>query len=386
MAIQNYYNNALNYFNSLDERVKGLLNAKWRFGFEFFPDQNPANIEYSRMPKNGLVLTSIWKGNKFDYSTDELEEYSRLLNVDCLPVIFKGKLSQDSVDTIKYFLNTSPEDLEYVFGEKSFAYFFYKLLNPQLKNSFLMGDDDYQKNLQKLIIKTHTGDVSFSILNPLYKRVSDSNQTEYLEVYTLILVNFLNFCQSIDLSDLKIKGNTREEAYIYLICKLFNMYVDDVKNDLINFEFTIPEFFNREKFRINKNLITNKLTKGYLNENKKLEYIFKVILGSFNKRKKKALGVFTDETVVLFNSFVEEIANLLDIYLGKKTEIELNRDGLLDFDKFNLKFKVETDADGQIYPSIEDELTRRRGEEKKGKGKKGIEGLKGKSPEIKPEL
>jgi hypothetical protein len=32
LAMQNYYNHAINYFNSLDNRVKGLINKKWWFG------------------------------------------------------------------------------------------------------------------------------------------------------------------------------------------------------------------------------------------------------------------------------------------------------------------------------------------------------------------
>ena len=31
LAMQNYYNTAINYFNSLDNRVKGLINKKWWF-------------------------------------------------------------------------------------------------------------------------------------------------------------------------------------------------------------------------------------------------------------------------------------------------------------------------------------------------------------------
>ena len=58
------------------------------------------------------------------------------------------------------------------------------------------------------------------------------------------------------------------------------------EEDLINFDFNIPEFFDKEKFKINRELITNKMTKSYINENSKLEYIFKIILSSFNKKRK----------------------------------------------------------------------------------------------------
>lgn len=366
LAMQNYYNHAINYFNSLDSRVKGLLNKKWFYGFEFFPDQQPANIVYSKVPKNHLVLTSICKGNKFDYTIDELEEYARLFDVDVIPVIFQGKLDEKVIEAIKYFLNTSEEDLEYVFGEKSFTYFFYKILNPQLKNSFLM-EEDFQKNLEKLIIRVDGKDVSFEILNPLYKRISDANSTDFVEIYTLILVNFLTFCQSIDFDQIKIKGGKRDEVYIYIICKLFNMYLSEVKDDLSNFEFTVPEFFDKDKFRINTELIPNKMTKQFISEDKKFEYIFKVVLGSFNKKRKKPIGVFTEGTINIFNNFVKMIQEKIDEFFNKKSEIELTRSGLLDFGDF-FDIKYDQDAEENVYPSVWDEI-HSTPEEKKKKGK-----------------
>ena len=366
LAMQNYYNPAINYFNTLDSRVRGLMPKNWWFCFEYFPDLQPANIEYSKLPKNGLVLASICKNGKYEWSVDELGEYSRLFNVDCLPVVFQGKLSDTMKQGVKYFLNTSESDLEYVFGEKSFAFFFYKMLNPQQDGSFLM-QDDFQKNLQKLIIKTSQNSSTFEILNPLYQRISSENSTEFLEIYTLILVNFLNFCQSVNIQDLKIKGQKRDEAYIYLICKLFNLYVGEVKEDLLNFDFVVPEFFDKEKFKINTELIPNKLTKELISDSAKLEYIFKVILGSFSKRKKKAIGIFTDNTLILFNKFVDNLNLLIDNYLNKMREIDLTRGGLLDFGDF-FEIKYDADAEGQVYPDVYDTFEREPSIEKK-KGK-----------------
>ena len=366
LAMQNYYNPAINYFNTLDSRVRGLMPKNWWFCFEYFPDLQPANIEYSKLPKNGLVLASICKNGKYEWSVDELGEYSRLFNVDCLPVVFQGKLSDTMKQGVKYFLNTSESDLEYVFGEKSFAFFFYKMLNPQQDGSFLM-QDDFQKNLQKLIIKTSQNSSTFEILNPLYQRISSENSTEFLEIYTLILVNFLNFCQSVNIQDLKIKGQKRDEAYIYLICKLFNLYVGEVKEDLLNFDFVVPEFFDKEKFKINTELIPNKLTKELISDSAKLEYIFKVILGSFSKRKKKAIGIFTDNTLILFNKFVDDLNLLIDNYLNKMREIDLTRGGLLDFGDF-FEIKYDADGEGQVYPDVYDTFEREPSIEKK-KGK-----------------
>lgn len=378
LAMQNYYNPAIKYFNTLGDRVKGLMNKKWWFCFEYFPDNQPANIEYSRVPKNNLVLTSINKSGKFDFSIEELDEYSRLIDVDMLPVVFYGKLSDRMKEGIKYFINTSENDLEYVFGEKSFAYFFYKILNPNSTNSFLMDNEDFQKNLEKLIIRAKAKEVSFQLLNPLYKRMSEGTNSEFVEIYTLILVNFLNFCQSINIEDIKLKGEKRDEVYIYLICKLYNIYLSEIKDDLLEFDFSIPDFFDKEKFKINKELIGNKLTVDYINENPKLEYIFKVILGSLNKKKKKAIGVFSDSTVSLFNNFVDRITNYIDEYFKKIQEVELNRAGLLDFEDF-FDIQYDTDSEGEVYPDVYSEFEKG-GEEKKKKGKGGKMPISGKTP------
>lgn len=366
LAMQNYYNHAINYFNSLDSRVKGLLNRKWWFGFEFFPDNQPANIEYNRIPKNHLVLSSICKGNRFDFTFEELEEYSRLFEVDVIPVIFQGKLNDKSIEAIKYFLSTSEQDLEYVFGEKSFSYFFYKILNPQTQNSFLM-DEDFQKNLEKLIIKVNGKDTNFEILNPLYKRISDSNSTDFVEIYSLILVNFMNFSQSVDMDQIKLKGHRRDECYLYLVSKLFNMYISEVKEDLQNFDFQVPQFFDKEKFRINTELIPNKLTKQYISEDKKFEYVFKCVLGSFNKFRKKPIGVFNEATIKLFNGFVKDIQDRIDSFLNKKSEVELTRNDLLSFgDYFNIVY--DKDGDDQVYPDIFQEIEKNAEDKSKKKG------------------
>ncbi len=369
LAMQNYYNQAVNYFNSLDNRVKSLLNKKWWFCFEYFPDTQPAHIDYDRVPKNNLVLTSVNKNKKYVFNYEEVIEFARLFNVDSIPVIYQGILTETMKEAIKYFINTSEKDLEYIFGERSFSYFFFKILNPNLTESFLM-DGDFQNNMEKIIIRTIDGDISFELLNPLYKKMDKDNNTTFVETYTLILINFLNFCQSINIEEIKIKGNNKEECYLYLISNIFNIYMNSVKDDLMDFEFTIPQFFDKDKFKINKELIDNKLTKEFIDISPKLEYIFKVILGSFNKKKKKAIGIFTESTVTLFNNYVDDINKHIERHLNKLHEIELSRNGLLDFSDF-FDIKYDADAEGQIYPDVYSEFEKGKSSDKKDKKDKG---------------
>lgn len=152
--------------------------------------------------------------------------------------------------------------------------------------------------------------------------------------------------------------------------KLFNIYVSQVKEDLLKFDFIVPEFFDKDKFKINTELIDNKLTKDYISQDRKLEYIFKVILGSFKSKRKKPIGIFTENTVILFNKFVDDIGKIIERHLGKIHEVELNKSGLLDFGDF-FDIKYDTDAEGQVYPDVYDEFEKGQDNSKKGKKGKG---------------
>jgi|AntRauTorcE11897_2_1112592.scaffolds.fasta_scaffold14274_2 hypothetical protein len=366
LATQKYYNKAINFFYNLDDRIKSLMPKKWYFIFEYFPDEEPANIKYDKVPKNNLILTGIYKKGKFDYTIEELMEFANLFGTDYLPVIFKGRLNEKQKTAIKYFLNTSKEDLEYVFGEKSFSFFFYKLLNPLYDNSFLM-DSDFQENLQKIIIMIEEEKRGFEILNPLYLRMSANNTTEFAEIYSLILLNFLDFCQVINLDKIPFKGKRRDVIYINFISSLFNIYMKETQEDIKEFDISIPKFFDKDKFKINKELITNKLTTQYIEEDDKIEYVFKVILGSFRNKRKKPIGIFNEKTLELFNTLVEDISELIDNYLNKISDKQLRKSGLIDFGKY-MDFKIEYDGDGDVYPDVYSEFEAPQADNKKKKG------------------
>jgi hypothetical protein len=370
LAIQKFYNPAYYYFNSLPQYITDLLNPNWWFCFEYFPDLHPANIEYSKTPKNGLILVCIVKGQKYKYNYDELKEFAALMDVDSLPVIFKGKLSKKQLEIIALFLNSSDEDLKYVFGENNFAKFFYELLNPNFKNSFLMIDDEFNNNLEKIIMKIDGNDeYSFELLNPLYKRMSFTNDTNYVEIYSQILLNFLEFCQLIDIKKFKVKANTKDEIYIELISQIFNEYIENIKDSIDKWTIVIPDFFKDEKFKLNTDMLLNKKTIEHAKSSKKIEYMLKVILSSFNHKKKRSFGVFNEQTVILFNEFVDKISNYIDKLLNINREYNLQKNDLMNFnDYFKLKFNVDTD--GKLYPDVYDK--EKQPKEEEGEGKKDV--------------
>jgi len=382
LTIQKFYNQAFIFFNTLPTYITDIINTNWWFVFEYFPDNQPAHVEYKRKPKNSLILTCILKGKKHIYDYDELLEFSNLLDVDILPVLFKGKLNSKQIEIINLYLNTSEKDLKYVFGEDNFAKFFYAILNPKIDKSFLMDTNEYNDNVEKLIIKIDGNDkYTFEILNPIHKKLSLYNNTEYIEVYSLILINFLEFLQLEDIKMIKLKSITKDELYIEMMCKLFNNYMDNVKNDIIKWNFHIPEFFKEDKFKINVELLQNEKTVDLIKSNTKIEYTFKIILGSYYKKRKKPIGLFTDKTVELFNETVDDISNKLDEALNINREYRLKKSDVQNFgDFFNLDFNLDTT--GRLWPDVYSMGDEFEGEDKKGK-KKGVPPL---SPKKKKSL
>lgn len=366
LAIQKYYAPAFRYLEALDERAKKLLPRDWWFCCEFFYDTQPSHIRYDKLPQNNLMLTSIVKGKRFTYNSDEIKEYASLLNIDHQPLLYKGRLTNKQLGEIRYFLSLSLDDVDLLFGERNFSKFFYELLSPATENSLLMNTGTFQENIDKLIIRLRDEqEISFAILNPLHER-EENTKSEFVDSYTILLMDFLEFMQMVDLD--KIKTTTREgdQMYLDIVSQIFNMYCHKRKDKIINFDFVIPSFFNDEKFRVNLDMITNQQTRTYIERNDKLEYMFRIVVSSFRIPKKKSIGVFTDATLTLFNNYVNQIRATIDKQLQIQQELNVGHPDLMDFEKF-FSITYPKDANDEVYPDLYKELDNSQAVDKKKK-------------------
>lgn len=355
LAIQKYYGPVFDFFKNMDERIKGLMPNNWWFEFEYFFDTQPAHVKYQKKPLNGLILTNVIKGKKRNLDIQEILEYSNLFNVDPLPTVFAGKLNASQIAKLQLFMQTSEEDLQYIFANNSFSKYFYEILNPNTTHSVLMNDGEFQDNLEKLVIKVpkQQKEISFSILNPLYTKNQEheDSKTEFVDTYSIILLNFLEYSQMTDINTMKIKGDNYSDMYLDLICKLFNNWLTWNKESFKNFEFTIPKFFHDEKFKVNVELIKNINTKKAILENDKIEYAFRCILGSFQKIRKKPIGVLNETSLQLLNQMIVAIQNKIEKELNLvRTQMLQNKD-LMNFDQFD-QVQKNLDASGKTYPDI----------------------------------
>jgi hypothetical protein len=353
LATQNYYKWAYAFLISLPVSVTDLLRKGFQFGFEYFPDNQPANVEYDKKPKNGLILTTICKYGKY-YSTDrnELKVYSELFDVDLLPVIYIGKLNERQLRAINYYLHTGPADLEFLYEEISFAKFFYNLLTPNTKNSFLK-NDDFNKNCEKMIVrflKSNT-EITLEILNPIYKKMIHQTESEFSDVYSILLFSFVQYLLTYKIEEDKIAGNSRDLLYINFISKLFNLWIEKNEQGIIDFKFSVPTFFNSNKFKINQDLIHNQTTLDWINKNPKFEYCFKIILSSFQKERKKTIGVINNQALLHLNTQIRKVQLRIEELLNWNHKLNQFAYKQKDLTKFpNIKW--EEDNDGKVYPDM----------------------------------
>jgi len=362
MTTQYFYNKAYIFFHSLSDVVLSLIPKTYVFCFEYFPDEKPANIQYDKTPKNNLILTCIYKKGKYVYDYDELVEYSKLLDVDVLPVLYKGVLSENQLNSINKFIRLSDNDRLHLFGEDSFAKYFYNLLNVNTNNSFLM-KDKFNENIEKIILKIN-GDCeySFEFLNPIFKRNSEVND-EYIENYSMILIDFMQFLGVVDLKSYKTIGLTKNDIYIDLICRIFNDYMKNQKRSILAWNIPVPEFYHDEKYKLNLSLIKNDITLDNIKNNPILEYILRIVVDNFRIEKKKPIGLFSEQTLVLFNKYVEEIRNTINLKLNLNISTDVLNQKTKTLDEF---IQMNKDLEGKMYPQIQDEIESD-GEDKKGK-------------------
>lgn len=343
MVLQNFYNPVITYLENLDIRVKNLISSDWWFCCEYFPDEKPANIRYDEIPNNNLILTGIFKDDKYVFDVSLILEYAKLLNIEPLPILFYGILSDKQLELIRYFLNTSKEDLEFVFGKHdSFASFFYKILNPIEQNSFLMSN--FNDRLERIIIKTESDSIALSILNPLYIKTEKNNSSDYLETSSLIVADFVEFLSYINFNTLFLKEESGDEQYIEAMSNLFNIWISKKGDRLKNFVFEIPPYFYEPKFQLNINYVKNKQTLFLIESSEHYAYMFKIILTYFRYKRAKEFGVVNTNILKIMNQYIQKINDLIN----KSLNIQ-NKGKLLDFSQYS-KVVFDMDSTQDVYP------------------------------------
>lgn len=309
-TIIQHYEKAISYFKNIDDYIADKMPNNWKFGFDYITDNQPIDITYDTIPKNNFILTHIQvlshKDNtqikKIIRDPNYLNEWADYLDVERPPVIYDGKLSQEQINKLIEFLETSDSQFNQIFRNGDFAKFSYNLFNPSFTQSALQQDLD--KPIDSLIIsfKAEDGLKNFKLGQEINKKekksISDLNQ--------IIILDMVEYFSNFDLN-INLDSTQPDQRYLDLMCEVFNNFIKENSVKYIGLEFDTPEFANdKEEFNINTQFIQNQETLKLL-ENKTIAEIFRTCLTTFRYYKTKDTSLLTKEIIEQINTIVENI-------------------------------------------------------------------------------
>lgn len=332
-TLARYYEKPISYFTSLDESVSSKLPLGWRFGFEYFVSEGPQELFYDRMPKNGLVLSYIHVRNgagkivRTIQDKKELDKWADLLGVERSPILFQGVLNDDQKVRILEFIDTPKDDLYTKFKTDSFVKFVVSVLNPGLKKTLL--NENLEKPIEGIVFRfgSSEGDVTLAkMVDPVFEEIAKTKTAdktgESNDIYHITLMELANFIESRNFNKYKPKGRTYEDRYLNFVCSVFNDFVSDHGDSYEDMDFNEPAYMKKPEFDLNSDFISNPETLSHIDRAEGLKKLFKIILASFRKKKRRPNGVFDENVVKQFNMTVDRINNHLTQNL-KESEIPL---------------------------------------------------------------
>lgn len=360
--LMSYYEKPILYIESLPDDIKDEIPVGWRFGMLYFPNTKPVRIEYERIPKNHLILTHITVRNEFGETEDSIQdskilnEWADKLGVERPPIIFQGKLNSDQKLQIMDFVSTPYMDLKSRFKTESFTKYIISILNPEIVKTTL--GNDLHGEIDSIIFRfkdeKKEKDLLAKMVDPIFYEVLKLNKAKksaYFpnDVYSLCLIDVMNYILEIGVENFHAEGEEPEERYINFVFSVFKGFINEYGEKYIGADFDKPDYLKSDEFGLNDDMIQDTEVTGLLETDEIYEDILQMILNSFRKFKRTAYGFFTDGLIDQFNHLVQEIAD----YINAKRKDQIKEAiGVPTFISFKSKVRKFKAFDEDITESL----------------------------------
>ena len=346
-TLMKYYEVPIQYIESLPPHILNKIPRGWKFGLEYFSSPQPVEIAYDRIPKNNLILSYVHVIEEAGtiartiQEKEKLDTWADILGVERPPIIFQGNLDEDQKNKILEFLRTPFEDLIQEFRTKSFVRFIIGILNPELKKTAL--NEDLDKAIEGIVFRfgdPEGGDPVLSkMVDPIFTEMAknkaakrkDEKPSDFLGI---TLIDVMNFILERGVDSFQCKGDTNDQRYVSFMSSVFVEFLNRYSDRYKGADFQEPGYLKKDEFRINKKFITNKEVINYLEEDESFESLFKLMLNSFRKIKKRAGGMISQGALEQFNSLIQEIQNKVEA-VKESLVFESELPTFLDFKRKN---------------------------------------------------
>lgn len=329
--LMKYYNPAIAYFETLSDEKKQRIPSNFYFGFEYVTSKDKKSSNFSRMPKNQLVLSYIHRleddGSIIEtlQTKEDLERWAYYLEVEAPPIIFEGKLDDEQKHSILEFVYANDSELEDKFKTTSFTKFIISILNDSERDSFvrngLGGDIDsiifrfYDENdedakadafLAKLV------DPLFYNKNKTNNKSKDKKSNDYIWLIVIDLMNRIEMYSEDQLRNLCEGEDDYDSKYLKLINSIFKDFIKDYSHKYDGIQLDIPEYLTRPEFEIEYELVNDPKVIKYIKGNGTFKEIYRILVNFFRKpRKKSSSSFFSTELLTQLNIQVKKIKRVI---------------------------------------------------------------------------
>ncbi len=369
-TLMRYYEGPIAYLSSLDEKTLAKIPANWRFGMEYFISEQPHHITYDTMPKNSLVLSYIHIKDRTGklirtvQEKKELDRWADILGVERSPIIFQGVLNDGQKARILDYVDTPKSERVGKFKTTSFVKYMISILNPSLRKTAL--NNDLDKSIEGIVFRFGDDEnvVMTKMLDPMFEIAAkeksiEKSDDEPSDIYYLTVVDMLNFLSSTKISAGKYKprGRSYEDRYINFVCAVFNDFVAESDGRYEGVDFAEPSYLKKPEFDVNYELIPDPKTLELVQGSETNKRLFKIMLASFRKKRRKENTVMTKGVIVQFNAMVEKINDHLAHGL-KESEVPTFGEFLMQRGRNIMQDEpedvvmVDLDADNDVIDSL----------------------------------
>lgn len=364
-TLMKYYEKPIQYIESLPPHVIKEIPRGWRFGLEYFANNAPVEIVYDEIPKNNLILSYVHKKDSTGkvrgtiQEKESLDTWADLLGIERPPIIFQGYLNDQQKEKIMEFLRTPFEDLLEEYKTRSFVAFMIGVLNPELKKTAL--NFDLEKPIEGIVFRfgdenSDKEPILSKMVDPIFTEMAKNKAKKRIEekpsdFLGLTILDVMNFILENGVGSFECEGKTEDERYISFMSDVFSKFLSEYAYKYRGADFEEPEYLKKEEFRLNRDLIKDKRVLKFLEQDEAFESLFKLIINSFRKIKKRAGGIITPGIIDQFNALVKEIEKKVQISQPKPQLTESELPSFMDFKKANFPEKkveyVTSESDDQ---------------------------------------
>jgi|TARA_R110000765_G_scaffold293974_1_gene389269 hypothetical protein len=309
-TLSSLYEMSIEYIKGLDSSKIGEMPHDWKFGFEYLPTLEVANIKYDNIPTNTLILTHIHQVNEEGkvkkVLTDPkiLTKWSTTLGVQAPSIVFDGYLDFGQRSALRELLSEKLNKYGYeASGKTSFTKVLYNIFDKNIHETSL--NNSLDKEIDSLVLTFNDNNkVKTYKIEDSFRKLNEEKSSNH--VYQITVLDLLEYLTVYDFSKIKLTEETSNKRYIEAISVIFNEYISENATKYIGVDFKGAAFSKNELFNINKTFINNETTLKYI-DNSMLSELFKITLGTFRKKKNKANDILSEDLVKVLNTIVGKI-------------------------------------------------------------------------------